>query len=158
MNCVTDSSLSLLPKQCAGFCLLAKQSNLAIINPYCRFLFLFGLATDKNVKWICNIEPSASQWCNFCLLTDQIILNFHPSHNTIQCSPWGVHCAPSLLCSVVHCTVYSGVQCTLCGLWRALLHCKYALHGLRFPSLKKSFKSFLLFYQNYQNVHKILKV
>ena len=52
----------------------------------------------------------------FCLLIYQIILNFHPSHNTIQCSPWGVHCAPCLLCSVVHCTVYSGVQCTLCGL------------------------------------------
>ena len=140
MNCVTDSSLSLLPKQCAGFSLVA-QSNCAILNLYCIVWF-----------WLVWLQTKMLNECTIlmlqlpALLIDQTILNFHPSHQTIQCPRSSHRALCRAVCTVrrVHCAAWGTVRCTVvcsvpcaeCNcvccetiahskfLWRALLHRK----------------------------------
>ena len=120
MNCVSDSSLYLLPKQCAGFIIVTKLSNCVILNLYCIVWF-----------WLVRLQTKKLNQCTILrlqlpLIIDQTILKFHHKNPvlsivspcTLSC---GVHCAPCLLCSVVHCTVYSGVQCALCRVQLCLL-------------------------------------
>ena len=144
MNCVTDSSLSLLTKQCADFSLVTKQSDCAILNCYCRVCFCLVRLQTKMLNEFTILRLQRPS-----LLIDQTIPNVHPSHPTIQCSQSSHLALCSVVCTVrrVHCAAWCTVQCTVvcsvrcaeCNgvccetiahskfLWRALLHYKCAL-------------------------------